>query len=217
MPGTTVSDLSDGVVAVTQDIAAAKKAMRARIQAERRRRPEAERQAAAEMLARVVLELPEVAVAGCVTCYASLPGEPGTGPLREALKAAGIAVLLPIVLADGHLEWAVDDGDLVPTGRFGCPEPGGPRLGLEGIGRAQVVIVPALAVDTLGNRLGQGAGCYDRTLRLIDPSVPVYAVVHDDEVLDAAIEPVPATSHDLPVDAAITPHRFLRLASRRRS
>jgi len=69
--------------------------------------------------------------------------------------AAAKQALLPIVLEDGHLGWALDEGDLVATDRFGGPEPTGPRLGLEGIGRAQVVIVPALAVDTLGNRLGQ--------------------------------------------------------------
>jgi 5-formyltetrahydrofolate cyclo-ligase len=208
--------VTGGGIAVLHDDVAQKQAMRARIRGERRYRPEPERLAAAEALARVVLELPEVSVARCVACYASLPGEPGTAPLREALRSAGIAVLLPIVLEDGHLEWALDEGDLVATDRFGGPEPTGPRLGLEGIGRAQVVIVPALAVDTLGNRLGQGAGYYDRTLRLIHPSVPVYALLHDSEVLDAAIEPVPAQAHDLPVDAAITPHRCLRLPPRRR-
>jgi 5-formyltetrahydrofolate cyclo-ligase len=213
VPSTTVSA---GAVAVTSDCAAVKKAMRARIRAERRLRPEPERQADGLALAGIVLGLPDVAAAGCIACHATLPGEPDTAPLRDALRAAGIAVLLPIVLADGHLEWALDDGDLVPTDRFDGLEPTGQRLGLEGIGRAQVVIVPALAVDTLGNRLGQGAGHYDRTLRLIDPSVPVYALVHDSEVLDATIEPVPAQRHDLPVDAAITPQRCLRMPPRRR-
>jgi 5-formyltetrahydrofolate cyclo-ligase len=203
-------------VAVLRDAAAVKQAMRARIRAERRQRPEPEREALAISLARLALERPEVAAAGCVACYASLPGEPGTTPLRQALRANGTTVLLPVVLQDGHLEWAQDDGDLVPAERFGGDEPTGPRLGLEGIGRAHVVIVPALAVDTLGNRLGQGAGYYDRTLRLIAPGVPVYALVHDSEVLDAAIEPVPAEPHDLPVDAVITPDRYLRLPPRRR-
>jgi 5-formyltetrahydrofolate cyclo-ligase len=52
---------------------------------------------------------------------------------------------------------------------------------------------------------------------MIDPSVPVFALVYEGEVLDAAIEPVPAEPHDRPVDAVITPLRCLRLPPRRRS
>jgi 5-formyltetrahydrofolate cyclo-ligase len=74
-----------------------------------------------------------------------------------------------------------------------------------------VVIVPALAVDTLGNWLGQGGGFYDRTLRTVDRAVPVFALVHETEIFDAAVEPVPAEPHDRPVDAVLTPNRCLRL------
>ena len=213
MPNTTHTG---GGVALLHDPGSVKRAMRARIRAERRHRLEQERSELALALAAVVMELPEVAAARCVACYASMPGEPGTAPLRSALHRSGTRVLLPVVLPDGHLEWAEDDGELVPTPGPGGPEPTGPRLGLEGIGQAQVVLVPALAVDTLGNRLGQGAGYYDRTLHLLDPTVPVFALVHDNEVLDAAIEPVPAEAHDLPVDAVITPQRCLRLPPHRR-
>jgi 5-formyltetrahydrofolate cyclo-ligase len=93
--------------------------------------------------------------------------------------------------------------------------PGGPRLGPAGIREAGVVLAPALAVDTLGNRLGQGGGSYDRALTWLDASVPVLALVHDGEVLDAAVESVPAQDHDRPVDAAVTPRRCLRLPRRR--
>jgi 5-formyltetrahydrofolate cyclo-ligase len=125
-------------------------------------------------------------------------------------------VLLPVLLGDGHLDWAVDDG-VIPRGSgLDGPEPTGALLGLEGVGQAQVVIVPALAVDTLGNRLGQGAGFYDRTLRMIDATVPVFALLYEGEVLDAAIEPLPVEPHDVPVDAVVTPHRCLRLPPHRR-
>ena len=123
-------------------------------------------------------------------------------------------MLLPIVLDDGRLDWADDNGKLRETTRFGGPEPTGPRLGPAAVRLAQVVLIPALAVDTLGNRLGQGAGCYDRILPRLSPAVPVFAVVHDNEVLDAAIEPIPAEPHDIPVQAVITPRRCLRLTHR---
>jgi 5-formyltetrahydrofolate cyclo-ligase len=203
-------------VAVLHDQRPVKQAMRARIRDERRLRDAVQRRADARALATLVLELPEVAAARCVAAYASMPGEPDTTVLRQTLRESGIRVLLPVVLDDGHLDWAADSIDLRPTTGVGGPEPTGPRLGLEGIGQADVVIVPALAVDSLGNRLGQGAGFYDRTLRLIDATVPVLALVHEGEVLDAAIEPIPVEPHDLPVDAVVTPHRYLRLPPRRR-
>jgi 5-formyltetrahydrofolate cyclo-ligase len=90
----------------------------------------------------------------------------------------------------------------------------GPRLGPRGVLAADVVLVPALAVDTLGTRLGQGGGYYDATLPQLDPGVPIIAVVHDDEVLDASVEPLPCEPHDVPVDGALTPLRRLRLPGR---
>jgi len=194
-----------------QDVAAAKAALRARVRAERSRRPVAEREADAWALADRVMELPEVQSARCVTLYDSMTNEPGTGPLRAALTSAGIRILLPIVLARGLLDWARDEGPLVPAARLGGGEPTGPRLGRAGIGQADLALIPALAVDTLGRRLGQGAGYYDRALPLARPGTPVFALVFDGEMLDAAVEPVPAEPHDRRVDAVVTPRRCLRL------
>ena len=185
-----------------------KAAMRERIRAERRTRDHRQREADAWGLAAVALEQPEIASAHCVAAYASAPSAPGTLPLRHALRGGGTRVLLPVLLDDGHLDWSLD-GE-------GPGDTSTELLGLDGITEADVVIVPALAVDSLGNRLGQGAGFYDRTLRRIDPTVTVFAFVFESEVLDAAIEPVPAESHDRPVDAVITPYRCLRLPPRRR-
>jgi 5-formyltetrahydrofolate cyclo-ligase len=54
------------------------------------------------------------------------------------------------------------------------------------------VLVPALAVDRVGVRLGRGAGCYDRALARVGPQVPTIALVYDGELLDE----IPADSHD---------------------
>jgi 5-formyltetrahydrofolate cyclo-ligase len=209
-----VEVLHGSVIHRSDDHEVIKRAVRSRIRAERRLRTREQRRADAMALTNVVLELPEIAAARCVALYASMPTEPDTEPLRRALRATGTRVLLPIVLDDGTLDWADDDDALHETKGLGGPEPSGPRWGLDGIRQAQVVLVPALAVDTLGNRLGQGAGYYDRALGRIDPHVPVLAVVHDSEVLDAAVEPIPAEPHDVPVDAIVTPHRCLRLTHR---
>jgi len=192
-------------------VAQAKAAMRAWVRSQRAARSPDERRADAVGLAAVVLELPEVQAAKCVSLYASMPSEPGTTPLRMALANAGIRVLLPVVLGEGQMDWALDAGELRPVRGLGGAEPTGPRLGRAAIRTADVVLVPALAIDTLGHRLGQGAGYYDRALPLLAPNVPVIAIVHDREVLDAAVQPIPVEPHDRRVDAVVTPVRYLRI------
>lgn len=187
--------------------------MRERLRTARGERPPAERERLADTLGRVLLELDVVRHAACVAVYADLPTEPGTGPLRRLLLERGVDVLLPVTLRDKSLDWARDTGELRPSAHGGGPEPVGERLGPTGIALAGVVLVPALAVDTLGHRLGMGGGSYDRALALADPDVPVLAVVHDDEVLDAAVQAVPDEPHDRLVDGVVTPSRWMWLTS----
>jgi 5-formyltetrahydrofolate cyclo-ligase len=76
--------------------------------------------------------------------------------------------------------------------------------------------MPALAADTGGARLGQGGGWYDRSLAGsaggdAKPRLLV-AVVHDDELFDATTDPLPVESHDLRVDAVLTPTRWVETA-----
>ena len=68
------------------------------------------------------------------------------------------------------------------------------------IGTADVVLIPALAIDAEGRRLGQGAGCYDRALPHVPDEVAVLGVVYDDERLP---EPLPEEPHDRRVDGVI--------------
>ncbi|HEY6797806.1 MAG TPA: 5-formyltetrahydrofolate cyclo-ligase [Kineosporiaceae bacterium] len=192
-----------GLLTIHPDAPAMKRAMRERIRAERQTRDRKSREADAWSLAATALEQPEIAQARCVGAYASTPYAPGTQPLRQALRSSGVRILLPVLLDDGQLDWSVDGDDSAP-------------LRQDGIAEAEVVIVPALAVDTLGNRLGHGGGFYDRTLRTIERTVSVFAVVYETEVLDAAIEPVPTEAHDRPVDAVVTPNRCLRMPADRR-
>jgi 5-formyltetrahydrofolate cyclo-ligase len=182
---------------------AAKLSLRDQLQTTRSRRSLLEGGEAARSLADVLLATPEVRRAATIAVYVALPGEPGTGPLIDAL--ADRRVILPITLPDNDLDWATYDGDLIP-GRRGILEPGGRRLGVEAIATADVVLVPALAVDRSGNRLGKGAGCYDRALGRVPVGTFVCALVFDDEVLDA----VPTDAHDRPVTAAATPSGVVR-------
>jgi 5-formyltetrahydrofolate cyclo-ligase len=201
----------------------AKARLRSTLRAARRARPDTGRAAAAFALRDRVLALPALDLdldrpgrpnppsgGGTVrvAAYVSTPDEPGTGPLVDALIARGYEVLLPVLLPDFDLDWAFGTGadSYVPSpiaGRGTILEPPGTRLGAFAIGSADVVIVPALAVDAAGRRLGQGGGSYDRALLRVRAGVPVVALLFDDEILgDVAAEP-----HDCTVAYAITPLR----------
>jgi 5-formyltetrahydrofolate cyclo-ligase len=188
----------------------AKQALRDRLLARRRKMRARDLAEAAGRLQKVVLD--DVAVAGVdtVACYVSVGSEPGTGPLLEELEARGVQTLLPVLTDDHDLDWARYTGPLglVPATR-GLVEPQARRLGRDAVRSASLVLVPALAVDRRGHRLGRGGGYYDRALaRLLGTGALVVALVHDGEVLDL---PIPIEAHDRPVHAVATPSGLTRL------
>lgn len=136
-----------------------------------------------------------------VSCFIGVGSEPDTGPLIERLTARGVEVILPVTLDDFSLDWAVYEGeDHLVDARFGLREPDGPRLGREALGSVDVAVIPALAIDQDGRRLGQGAGCYDRSLPHVGDRTPILAVVYDDERLP---ESLPEEPHDRGVDGVL--------------
>jgi len=128
-----------------------------------------------------------------VAAYAPLHGEPGGDGLLPALRAAGVDVLLPVLRDDLDLDWALHNGTLRP-GRFGLSEPTGRAAEIQ---EADLVLVPALAVDVHGNRLGKGGGSYDRALARV--TAPTIALLYPGERIDA----LPAEPHDRPVSGAV--------------
>jgi 5-formyltetrahydrofolate cyclo-ligase len=169
----------------------------------------AEPQQAALAVRDVFLELLHQRDARCVALYVSEPGEVDTMPLRLALAARGLRVLLPVAAAGiGH--WRVDEqapsGATVPL-RVQPPRP----IGLVPFADVDILVVPALAVDTQGRWLGRDRRHYNHAVRQSRYRPLVLAGVHDDEVLDAAVEPLPSEAGDITVDAAITPTRVFSL------
>lgn len=188
------------VTGAAGDIDSVKAALRANVLAARRAlSPEALATAADAIRDRA---LESLAPAPTVALYASTGSEPGTHPLLEALRAAGSRVLLPVLLPDNALDWAVYRGPefLVPGPR-GTVEPAGPRLGPEAFGEALLAFVPGLAADRDGHRLGRGGGSFDRALRHAHPAALVAVVLYPGEIVDT----VPARGHDAEVHAVLTP------------
>ena len=185
----------------------AKVALRAVIRKQRQQRSERRLAEHAEAFRDQVLAMPSVATASCVSVYASRPHEPGTLPLIEALHERGIRVLIPL-LGDGlQRGWGVYAGasDLTERAPGRPPEPSGSFLPSAALYEADVVIVPALAVDTSGTRLGQGGGWYDRALVDVRDDAPIVALTFAGEVHDARTSPLPCEPHDVGVSAVITP------------
>jgi 5-formyltetrahydrofolate cyclo-ligase len=132
--------------------------------------------------------------------HVPMRGEPGAPALVDLLSELGSELLLPVLRDDLDLDWTRYDGVLEPAGR-GLREPPGRRLGTGEIARATVVVVPAVAVDRGGTRLGRGGGSYDRALARVPAGVLVVALLYDGELIEA----VPARPHDRRVGAVITP------------
>ncbi len=179
------------------------------LEARRRRSPE-RRRAVDDAVAAHLLALPSVVRAHRVAAYRSMPGEPGTEALLAGLLGRGVEVLVPVSRGDGSLAWAPHD-PAAPTvrSRLGVEEPVGATLADDALGTVDVVVLPALAVDHAGRRLGRGAGYYDRALAALPRRRRplLVAVVHADEL----VPEVPHEPHDLPVDVVVTENGVFRV------
>jgi 5-formyltetrahydrofolate cyclo-ligase len=116
--------------------------------------------------------------------------------LLAALHERGVRVLVPLTLPDRDLDWAE-----------WTPEGSGSPLGVEAIGAADLMLVPALAAGADGMRLGRGGGSYDRALTRVRADTQVAALLYDDELRAA----VPSEPWDLPVGWAVTPEGWREL------
>ncbi len=143
-----------------------------------------------------------------VCAHVPVGSEPGSLELIDVLVRHDITVLLPVARQGTDdlplpLRWGrYRPGELIEA-PFNLREPAQPWLPADAVAQAAVVVVPALAVDRQGIRLGRGAGFYDRTLRLAGPGAALIAVVRDDEFVDH----LPAEQHDVPMTHALTPRR----------
>ncbi len=185
-------------------VVAAKSALRARLLADRRAVPpdvhDAEAAALAEHLERVAGD------ATTVCAYVPVGSEPGSTAMLAGLARRGARVLLPVVRTENDgtpmaLLWGEYRPENLTTARFGLLEPPEPWLAADALAEADLIVVPAVAVDRRGARLGRGAGFYDRSLQWRRPQIPLVAVVRDAELLDE----LPAEAHDVPMTHAVTP------------
>lgn len=200
-----MSDLSNlrilarnDAVAVVAAPGQTKPELRAAILSARRSTPVEVRQQADLAIRAALAALVAEIDAETVCAYRPMTGEPGGARLPDL---PGVSrVLLPVLRPDLDLDWAAYPAPLV-AGRYGLAEPDGPRLGVDAIAGADLVVAPGLAVSADGVRLGRGGGSYDRALARVSPSALVVVPLYDGELVDR----LPAEPHDRPVDAVVTP------------
>ncbi|MEY3129539.1 MAG: hypothetical protein RL405_859 [Actinomycetota bacterium] len=135
--------------------------------------------------------------------YLPMPHEPNIRGFLDWAKSQQIRLLLPVVSGQ-DLRW-VEYGNETRIGELRFVEAAGKPADLKA---AEVIFLPALAVDLAGNRLGQGKGFYDRVLQqpeTLHKKVMRIAVVFDEEIkVGLAAEP-----HDQKVDAAATASKLV--------
>jgi len=187
---------------------AAKLQLRTQSLAARKAVPDSVRQAEAAALTAQVAAVAELAETVCA--YVPVRTEPGSLELLDALLSAGVRVLLPVsrTAADGTpqpLWWAEYQPGRLQAGPYGLREPSGAALPPETVAEAGAVLVPALAVDRRGIRLGRGAGFYDRSLPLCAPATRLIAIIRDEEFVDV----LPGEPHDVRMSDVLTPGRGL--------
>jgi 5-formyltetrahydrofolate cyclo-ligase len=185
--------------------ATAKRELRARVLAHRAALPPRELQLAGAAISARLRELPALRAARIVAAYIGIGFEVPTDELISDVLATGGTVLLPRLEADRSLTWRplTTRSDLV-VGRYGLLEPS-QDVAARPLYDADVVVLPGLCYDAVGNRLGRGGGSYDRALKDLPGTVTAIGITLDGDLVDT----VPVESHDRPVQIIVTPSRVI--------
>ena len=185
-----------------------KRAMRADLRERRQQRSEQANEAAGVGIRDQLDALVSGLGVATMSCYLSTPIEPSTREFLAGAAERGIRVLLPLMRADGLLDWTVADPEAeVVEAALGVPEPISDVLSPLAVHEVDLMVIPAAAVDHRGTRLGWGRGYFDKTLGSMENRPPVYAVIFDSEL----VEEVPRDVHDQPVTGVVTPTRTVVL------
>ncbi len=147
--------------------------------------------------------LPILRSADTIAGYRAVRGELDVDAALTLLAERGARITIPRVAGE-HLEFVCwDPVDDTTPGSFGIPEPIGDRT--VPLSAHDVVLVPLVAFDADGHRLGQGGGFYDRALARATPRPVVIGIAHSFQQVDS----IPTEQWDVPIDAVVTEDHIL--------
>jgi 5-formyltetrahydrofolate cyclo-ligase len=182
----------------------AKRALRREVIARREALPQGERATASLAIAERVIALPEARDATAAMVFWSFGSEVDSQPLIRRWEAQGKTVALPRIEGSDIVPVAFAPGDATTETSFGAMEPAEGRVLHPS--ELDLVIVPGVAFDRSGNRVGYGAGYYDRFLRRTRVGVPAVAIAFALQV----VPEVPTGRADRRVDAIVTEAEVVR-------
>ena len=143
--------------------------------------------------------------------YSARAGEIPTGRIRDAYLAAGVRLYYPRVTGKGTLAFYPHrEGDGWETGPYGILEPASPAGVEPRLSGWDIIVVPGLAFDRRGNRLGHGFGYYDRFLGGLPEGVPRVGLAWAGQLVPG----VPVDAWDVPVHALVTEEGVIRVVKR---
>jgi 5-formyltetrahydrofolate cyclo-ligase len=169
-----------------------------------------------ELITEHLKSLPLFQGANIVASYNSWPSEPATAELNHLLLERGATLLVPAggieprwrLLGSRSGFYDFEQNDEMATVEREDAEPFPPQI----LWGAELIIVPALAVDYQGIRLGRGAGWYDRMLEHKKPDATVVSLLFDGEYFSDTL--LPSDEHDVPVDYVVTPQAVHKVGPR---
>lgn len=189
------------------DTTTVKTALRESARTARRGLEPGERQIASQAAVARMLALPELRRARTVLLYAALAEEADPSPLVPVLVERGKRLLYPRVAGDDLELVAARDVTALAIGYRGIAEPAGPRVDPA---QVDLAVIPGVAFDLLGGRLGQGGGHYDRLLPLLPDGCLRVGLCFSCQVVPF----VPRDAHDEPVDVVVTERATYRTDAR---
>ena len=175
-----------------------KSLLRQHIRAQKKQYTAAQLAAMSEEITNRVLASAWWQEASALLLYYPLPDEVDVRPLIREANREGKHVLLPVVRGDElELRLYKDEASL-REGAFGIMEPTGPMLVHEDYDEIDLALIPGMAFDRAGHRLGRGKGYYDRLLPKLT-NARLQGICFPFQLLDE----VPAEPHDIPVHEVI--------------
>ena len=184
-----------------------KRSLRQQILARRRALSHDQWLTSSRIAQRRLIALEEFAQADCIALYAPVHNETDTADILEAAFAAGKRVLYPAVCGDRMVFRQVEELQSLAEGSFGILEPCSTGIDHHA-DEPDLIVVPGVAFDPHGHRVGYGKGYYDRFLQHPGRTAHLVGLCHDFQLIDGAI---PADEHDIRMELIVTDRRVVHI------